>query len=126
MAYLTCSPAIDFDDAHRRHVAIAETGLQHAGIAALAVLVARAEDDVVVRQPLVFNDHIEYVEGLVSTPEMRACVSRRMLESFSGQYTLPNSCEVEQLNDRINQNGTSIRGLVKSLTQLESIRLRTQ
>ncbi len=80
----------------------------------------------VVRQPLVFNDHIEYVEGLVNTPEMRACVSRRMLESFSGQYTLPNSCEVEQLNDRINQNGTSIRGLVKSLTQLESIRLRTQ
>jgi hypothetical protein len=34
----------EFDDRHRRHVAIAEAGLQDADIAALTVLVARAED----------------------------------------------------------------------------------
>lgn len=80
----------------------------------------------VVRDPIEFANHIEYVEGLVSAPEMRSCVSRRMLESFSGQNVAPNACELDHLNHQINQNETTIRGLIKSLTQLESVRLRIQ
>ncbi len=34
----------EFDDRHRRHVAIAEAGLQHADITALTVFVARAQN----------------------------------------------------------------------------------
>jgi hypothetical protein len=34
----------ELDDRHRRHVAKAETGFQHADVAALTRLIARAED----------------------------------------------------------------------------------
>lgn len=80
----------------------------------------------VVNQPLVFSNSVEYVRGLVEAPEMRSCVNRRMLESFSGQRISANACELEQLNQFIDQDDTSIRGLIRSLTQLESVRLRTQ
>ena len=80
----------------------------------------------VIAETLDFSNHIEYVEGLVRTPEMRGCVSRRMLESFSGQRVQPNACELQQLDRQNDQNDATIRGLIKSLTQLESVRLRSQ
>lgn len=79
----------------------------------------------VVANSIVFDDHIEYVDGLLFSEEMRTCVTRRLLESISGQDIPADSCELAVLRDGTNDGNVSIGDLMRTMMQLESMRMRS-
>jgi cytochrome c553 len=73
---------------------------------------------------LIFSNNIEFTNALVSSPRVRACITKRFLENVAGETFEAGSCELGKFNEQLNANQTSIRQLALALAKLESLRLR--
>jgi cytochrome c553 len=73
---------------------------------------------------LIFSNNIEFTNALVSSPRVRACITKRFLENVAGETFEAGSCELGKFNEQLNTNQTSIRQLALALAKLESLRLR--
>lgn len=73
---------------------------------------------------LIFANNIEFTNALVSSPKVRACITKRFLENIAGETLASDSCELGKLNAQLNADQTSIRQLALALAKLESLRLR--
>lgn len=75
-------------------------------------------------ESLIFNDHIEFTNALMSSPTVRSCMARRFLEHAVGQSLHSNACELTRYQSTLSDEQISIRQLALALADLESLRLR--
>lgn len=73
---------------------------------------------------LAFNNSAEYANVLAGSTQMRACVSRRFLESFLGQDVSMQSCEVKKYQRLLSEEGGNVLDLLYALIELESFSKR--
>ncbi len=74
---------------------------------------------------IIFDNHIDYIQRLIETPEMRACLTRRMVEAMVGR-PVGNSCDLEKVSHQVDYGNATIRELVLGVMHLESGRARTR
>lgn len=75
-------------------------------------------------ETLNFSNSVEFTGALMSSNTLKACLTKRYFERFSGASLKQSSCENKKLQASTLSETATIRDIIQSISQLESLRLR--